>query len=101
MARGLSESWGVRPEINRLSLQNICTNCVYVFLIFNKMGSRRWRRSMKARSIWEILRNASEALRKFLSAFLPISPRFFEETEKIRGEVTTVAALLLGDPRPR
>lgn len=29
------------------------------------------------------------------------SPRFFEETEKLREEVTTVAAVLLGEPRPR
>ena len=78
MARGLSESWGLRPEINCLSLQNICTNCVYVFLIFNEMGSRQWRRSMKARSIWEILRNASEALRKLLSAFLPITQDYLD-----------------------
>ena len=45
----------------------------------------------------ERLRSIAEPLKR-----LPADhPRIFEETEKIRGEVTTVAALLLGEPRPR
>ena len=45
----------------------------------------------------ERLRSIAQALKR-----LPADhPRFFEETEKMRGEVTTVAALLQGDPHPR
>ena len=45
----------------------------------------------------ERLRSIAEALKR-----LPADhPRFFEEAEKLRAEVITVAALLLGDPRPR
>ena len=45
----------------------------------------------------ERLRSIAEALKR-----LPADhPGFFEETQKISGEVTTVATLLLGESRPR